>query len=129
MFKVYRFTQEVMNSRAIEKFPEFIELLSARPMFPMFNDENLAQWARDMVARFPQHIECGAVVDCHINDLFTLTNNIDCAWVDNKQVSQVNSNTFNSSTQVGDLVKNMETGNIYQVCGIGYQQLNGLEID
>jgi hypothetical protein len=126
MFKVYRFTKEVMSSKMIDLDPEFFELFRSRPMF---NQEDLAQWARNMVARFPQYIECGAVVDCHINDLFTLTNNIDRNWVENKEVSQVNPNTFNSSTQVGDLVKNMETGNIYQVCGIGYQQLNGLEID
>lgn len=44
-----------------------------------------------------------ATVECSLNDLFTLTNNITHSWLDNEEVTLLDDNGFISSTSIGDV--------------------------
>jgi hypothetical protein len=57
-------------------------------------------------------------------DMFRLTNSIDCAWTDNKEVSVLNNDAFLSSTSVGDIFKDDESGQFYIVAGCSMEKIS-----
>lgn len=64
-----------------------------------------------------------ATVDCNPDDLFRVTNAIDCPWVENEEVLMFDENAFLSSTSVGDVIKAGD-GNFYMVENTGYSPLH-----
>lgn len=65
------------------------------------------------------HIVEAATVTCELQDLFEVTNSINHNWIENDEVSDVNSLAFLSSTSVGDIFK-LEDGSYMVTAGIGY---------
>ncbi|CAH7262836.1 conserved hypothetical protein [Vibrio chagasii] len=127
MYELIRFTKEVMTSPKCDEDAEMINFHHERRMKP-FHDEELAEWTKELLVKFPSFYTVAATVDCDLNNLFRVTNSIDSNWTENKEVSKVNEDAFLSSTSVGDLFKDLNTNEVYLVANFGFIKMEGLNL-
>jgi hypothetical protein len=123
-FAIFRFRNDAFD----HNYPRLCPVRALLSERPLFNEEKLADFVRNLVTNHAEKIDIAGYVDCSITELFKLTNSIDHPWTDNAEVSQVNPHTFNSSTMVGDIFRNEDNGKIIMVCSFGFTELHGLEI-
>lgn len=128
MFEMYRPLAAKLNRKDPEN-ESFLNFLRYRPLgYGKNGNEKLCAWVREYMTTYKDCFDVACHVDCGIDKVFELTNAINHPWIENPEVSDINHDTFLSSTSVGDFFKNLETGAIIVVLPFGFCQLDGIEL-
>lgn len=123
MFKVIRVLRDVKTSNSEAEFSEFLREKCFR------EDDSLCEWARELLVSHSDKLVFVADVDCSMDDLFRVTNSIECGWFKNDEVTVTSDKGFMSSSSIGDLFVNSETEEVFLFTQKGIVQLDNVSTD